>query len=151
MELRKAKRVVFERGFAANMMAIDGTWRRPCTLEDVSETGARLTSTARSKVFPSRNFSCCFRLWETRTGAANSPGSMAIKLASFSSNRATRGKNPKDAFPASGRCLTRVPLVELRSVFNYGHYDRHILGALTGETGAASVGKRATQAEAATS
>jgi hypothetical protein len=43
MELRKAKRVVFERGFAANMMAIDGTWRRPCTLEDESETGARLT------------------------------------------------------------------------------------------------------------
>ena len=43
MEYRKAKRVVFERGFAANMMAIDGTWRRPCTLEDVSETGARLT------------------------------------------------------------------------------------------------------------
>ena len=76
---------------------------------------------------------------------------MAIKLASFSSNLATRGKNPKDAFPASGRCLTRVPLVELRSVFNYGHYDRHILEALTGETGAASVGKRATQAEAASS
>ena len=43
MELRKAKRVVFEGGFAANMMAIDGTWRRPCTMEDVSETGARLT------------------------------------------------------------------------------------------------------------
>ena len=43
MELRKAKRVVFDRGFAANMMAIDGTWRRPCTMEDVSETGARLT------------------------------------------------------------------------------------------------------------
>jgi len=41
--------------------------------------------------------------------------------------------------------------VELRSVFNYGHYDRHILEALTGETGAASVGKRATQTEAASS
>ena len=43
MENRKASRVVFERGFPANMMAIDGTWRRPCTMEDVSETGARLT------------------------------------------------------------------------------------------------------------
>ena len=43
MENRKAHRVVFERGFAANMMAIDGTWRRPCSMEDVSETGARLT------------------------------------------------------------------------------------------------------------
>ena len=43
MENRKANRVVFEWGFAANMMAIDGTWRRPCTMEDVSETGVRLT------------------------------------------------------------------------------------------------------------
>ena len=25
------------------MMAIDGTWRRECTMEDVSEGGARLT------------------------------------------------------------------------------------------------------------
>lgn len=43
MENRRARRVVFERGFAVNMMAIDGTWRRPCTMEDVSDTGARLT------------------------------------------------------------------------------------------------------------
>ena len=41
MEKRKAHRVVFERGYAANMMAIDGTWRRPCIVEDV--TGAKLT------------------------------------------------------------------------------------------------------------
>ena len=40
---RKERRVVFERGFAANMMAIDGTWRRPCTVEDVSDSGAKLT------------------------------------------------------------------------------------------------------------
>jgi hypothetical protein len=43
MEQRKARRVVFERGFPANMMAIDGTWRRPCTMQDVSDTGARLS------------------------------------------------------------------------------------------------------------
>ena len=36
-------RVVFERGFAAQMMGIDGTWRRDCTMEDVSEGGAKLT------------------------------------------------------------------------------------------------------------
>jgi len=42
-EQRKAHRVVFEKGFAANMMAIDGTWRRPCTMQDVSDTGAKLT------------------------------------------------------------------------------------------------------------
>ena len=42
MELRKSQRVVFERGYDAHMMAIAGTWRRTCTLKDVSDTGARL-------------------------------------------------------------------------------------------------------------
>lgn len=42
---RKEGRVVFERGFSAQMMAIDGTWRRPCVLQDVSESGAKLTVT----------------------------------------------------------------------------------------------------------
>ena len=42
-ERRKGDRVTFERGFAAHMMGIDGTWRRDCVMEDVSETGAKLT------------------------------------------------------------------------------------------------------------
>ena len=42
-ERRKGERVTFERGFTAHMMGIDGTWRRECTMEDVSETGAKLT------------------------------------------------------------------------------------------------------------
>ncbi len=37
------QRVVFERGIPAHMMGIDGTWRRDCIMEDVSETGAKLT------------------------------------------------------------------------------------------------------------
>jgi hypothetical protein len=40
---RKGDRVAFERGINAHMMGIDGTWRRDCIMEDVSETGARLT------------------------------------------------------------------------------------------------------------
>ncbi|MBP0115496.1 MULTISPECIES: PilZ domain-containing protein [Bradyrhizobium] len=40
---RVNNRVVFERGIPAQMMGIDGTWRRECTMEDVSETGAKLT------------------------------------------------------------------------------------------------------------
>lgn len=40
---RTGERVVFERGYSATMMGIDGTWRRDCTMEDVSETGAKLT------------------------------------------------------------------------------------------------------------
>ena len=42
-ERRKGDRVTFERGINAHMMGIDGTWRRDCTMEDISETGAKLT------------------------------------------------------------------------------------------------------------
>lgn len=40
---RGNNRVIFERGISAQMMGIDGTWRRDCVMEDVSETGAKLT------------------------------------------------------------------------------------------------------------
>jgi len=43
VERRTGERVVFERGFPAHMMGIDGTWRRSCIMEDISETGAKLT------------------------------------------------------------------------------------------------------------
>jgi hypothetical protein len=43
IERRNDGRVRFERGIAAFMMAIDGTWRRNCIMEDVSEIGAKLT------------------------------------------------------------------------------------------------------------
>jgi hypothetical protein len=43
MERRRNERVVFERGFPAQMMGIDGTWRRSCIMEDISEGGAKLT------------------------------------------------------------------------------------------------------------
>src|ERR1700736_1038720 len=42
-ERSKGERVTFERGIGAHMMGIDGTWRRECTMEDISETGAKLT------------------------------------------------------------------------------------------------------------
>jgi hypothetical protein len=42
-ERLKGERVTFERGIRAHMMGIDGTWRRECAMEDVSETGAKLT------------------------------------------------------------------------------------------------------------
>src|SRR6202049_3948416 len=40
---RKSERVEFGRGIDVHMMGIDGTWRRDCTMNDVSKTGARLT------------------------------------------------------------------------------------------------------------
>src|ERR1700726_183934 len=42
-ERRKGERVTFERGIGGHMMGIDGTWRGECTMEDISETGAKLT------------------------------------------------------------------------------------------------------------
>lgn len=42
-EQRKTHRVVFQRGYSAQLMAIDATWRRDCTVRDVSEVGAMLT------------------------------------------------------------------------------------------------------------
>jgi hypothetical protein len=42
-EKRGAARVKFEHDVPAQMMAIDGTWRRECIVDNVSEGGARLT------------------------------------------------------------------------------------------------------------
>lgn len=42
-ENRKTPRVNFENGVAVQMMAIDGTWRRDCTMRDASDGGAKLT------------------------------------------------------------------------------------------------------------
>jgi PilZ domain len=42
-ERRPGERVKLERGHPVQIMAIDGTWRRSCQMEDVSETGATLT------------------------------------------------------------------------------------------------------------
>ena len=42
-EKRAGPRVKFEHDVPAQMMAIDGTWRRECIVDNVSEGGARLT------------------------------------------------------------------------------------------------------------
>jgi PilZ domain len=42
-EQRKGNRVVFARGVAARIMAIDGTWCHDVMMEDVSVSGAKLT------------------------------------------------------------------------------------------------------------
>jgi hypothetical protein len=39
-------RVSFENGLPAHVMAIDATWRRDCTVNDVSDMEATLTITA---------------------------------------------------------------------------------------------------------
>ena len=42
-EERAGARVRFDHERPAQMMAIDGTWRRDCIIEDVGEGGARLS------------------------------------------------------------------------------------------------------------
>ena len=37
------RRVKFEHGLNAHMMAIDGTWRRDCVINDISDGDAKLT------------------------------------------------------------------------------------------------------------
>jgi hypothetical protein len=39
---RKSHRVTFHRKVDVTIVGIDGTWRRDCVLEDISDTGARL-------------------------------------------------------------------------------------------------------------
>lgn len=39
---RKSDRVHFEHRYPMNLMGVDGTWRRRCTMLDVSATGAKL-------------------------------------------------------------------------------------------------------------
>ena len=41
-ERRQSKRVIFEHPVVAQLMAIDGTWRRECSIYDVSDDGAKL-------------------------------------------------------------------------------------------------------------
>lgn len=42
-ELRKSQRVDFERGVDVCIMGIDGTWRRECSMKDVSASGVLLS------------------------------------------------------------------------------------------------------------
>jgi hypothetical protein len=55
-ERRNGDPVKFERGIPAHMMAIDGTWRRNCIMEDVSETGAKLTVEGSVNGLPLKEF-----------------------------------------------------------------------------------------------
>lgn len=41
-EKRQGRRVKFDNRVPARMMGIDGTWQRECTVEDISDGGAKL-------------------------------------------------------------------------------------------------------------
>lgn len=53
---RKSDRVQFQRALPANLMGVDGTWRRSCLLKDVSSTGARLEIEGTTDVLQAKEF-----------------------------------------------------------------------------------------------
>jgi PilZ domain len=55
-ENRRAARVRFEHKYPANLMGVDGTWRRGCVLLDVSESGAKLEVEGSPDVLQVREF-----------------------------------------------------------------------------------------------
>ena len=133
MENRKAHRVVFERGYAANMMAIDGTWRRPCTMVDVSETGAKLTVDGSIEGLNLKEFfPAAFDHGKGIPALPTSVGQWRSGWRLFPQARRQEEKTLRGraAFRDGWRCLIRTPTPrELRSAFNNRHHDRHILGA----------------------
>lgn len=69
---RVDRRVIFEQGHHTQIMGIDGTWRRDCTMEDVSEGGAKLVVHRPVEGLPPERV-CCLRP-ALPTAAANSLG-----------------------------------------------------------------------------
>jgi hypothetical protein len=53
---RKSPRVRFEHKPPANLMGVDGTWRRSCTVLDISETGAKIEIDGPTNVLQAKEF-----------------------------------------------------------------------------------------------
>ena len=55
-EHRRASRVRFDHRHPANLMGVDGTWRRSCILLDASDSGAKLEIEGSAEVLQSKEF-----------------------------------------------------------------------------------------------
>jgi hypothetical protein len=53
-----AKSVRFEQGLSARLIGIDGTWRRDCIVNELSDDGARLRVLSPITALHFRSFSC---------------------------------------------------------------------------------------------
>ena len=53
---RRADRVRLEHKRPVNLMGVDGTWRRSCLLQDISDTGAKLEVEGPVNVLQAREF-----------------------------------------------------------------------------------------------
>lgn len=72
---RKDKRVAFERAIEARLMAIDGTWQRPCKIHDITEIGAKLVIDGAVTDIGQKEFFLVLSPMGWPTGIARSHGS----------------------------------------------------------------------------
>ena len=78
-ENKGTERVAFSRGYDVCIMAIDGTWRRSCVLNAVSDNDAELTVEGSIQASISRSSSCCCPRLALLTADANWFASTARK------------------------------------------------------------------------
>jgi hypothetical protein len=96
---RRAPRVQFENPYPANLMGVDGTWRRSCVLLDVSQNGAKLQVEGSPEVLRAREFFLllsstglafrrCELVWVDGT-------QVGVKFTSADKNKKARSANPR--------------------------------------------------------
>ncbi|MDN5000839.1 PilZ domain-containing protein [Bradyrhizobium sp. GCM10027634] len=93
-----AERVTFSRGYDVCIMAIDGTWRRDCTLNAISDTDAILTVEGSIQGLNLKEF---FLLLSS-TGLAYRRCELVRVNGSEMDIQFLRGKNRKKRGPAGG-------------------------------------------------
>ncbi len=96
-------RVNFSRGYDVCIMAIDGTWRRSCQLNAISDNDAILTVEGSIQGLNLKEFFCCCRRPGLPIAAANWCASTARRWTS-SSSRARSG-----SARAHRPAMTRTP------------------------------------------
>ena len=78
------ERVTFSRGYDVCLMAIDGTWRRDCQLNSISDTDATLTVEGSIQGLNLKEFFCCCRRPASPIAGASLFASTARKWTSAS-------------------------------------------------------------------
>jgi hypothetical protein len=72
--------VAFSRGYGVCIMGIDGTWRRDCLLNAISDSDAILTVDGSIQGLNLKEFFCCYRRPAWPIGDASSSASTAPRL-----------------------------------------------------------------------
>jgi len=119
---KNTERVTFSRGYDVCIMAIDGTWRRDCQLNSISDTDAVLTVEGSFRASISRSSSCCCRRPASPIAGANSSVSTARRWTFISCEAST---------PRNGRARRRKPPREWPEVVRAAGAISHIFDVST--------------------